>query len=86
MEGGNVGARDEWRENQRRASKPSAPELDRRNRESGLNQAMKVYPEAPAREDMTDGAAGFYYNESNLLVARGYKNGVLSEIVGVVVP
>jgi hypothetical protein len=42
-----MSVRGEFRNHQSNAAKPTAPELSRRNREAGLNQAIKFYETRP---------------------------------------
>lgn len=72
------------REHVRRGAKPKEPEARRAAREMGLDRTIKVYTEQPLTETLDDGWVGVVF-EGDIVTIRGYKNGTLSEIVGVVV-
>lgn len=72
------------REHVRRGAKPKEPEARRAAREMGLDRTIKAYTEQPSTETLDDGWVGVVF-EGDIVTIRGYKNGTLSEIVGVVV-
>lgn len=72
------------RELLRRGAKPKEPEARRAAREMGLDRSIKVYMEMPPTETLVDGWVGVVF-EGDIVTIRGYKNGTLSETVGVVI-
>lgn len=71
-----MGFRRERRELAQRAARPDAAELDRRNRESALGQAVRVYAERPDYEGL-EGPAAWITFEEGAPVLEAWIGGVL---------
>lgn len=73
-----MGWRRELGRNLSRLSRPDAAELGRRNRQSGLNQALKIYAEDPQAGSLAAPVAWVSFADGVPKV-KAYKDGVLYE-------